>query len=310
LLVTAHEIEQALQVVQACDPAGIGARNLRECLMLQLLEVDRFDPVMEMVLDNLPLVAKNDTAAIAAIIGEGGQDTSDILAEIRRLNPRPASEFSQFPVRESRPDVRVKQGDMGVWHVELVSSALPRVLVNHEYAAEIASKGDKALIFAHNCEASANWLINALDQRARTILKTATAIVQHQHAFFQHGPSALLPLTLGQIAESLGVHESTVSRVTNGKYLICDRGIFELKYFFVSKILSIDGKSEFSSIEIRLRIKNLIDEENHKKPLSDDRIVKILRSGGVDIARRTIAKYREAMSIPSSINRRKTKSGN
>ncbi len=304
------DIESALMLVQACEPAGIGARNLKECLMLQLVEANRFDPVMELVLENLPLVAKNDAAAIGAIIGEAGPETAEILAEIRRLNPRPASGFSQSPVQESRPDVQVKRTAMGVWRVELVASALPKVLVNHEYAAEIAAKDDKALIFAHDCEQSANWLIKALDQRAQTILKAATAIVQHQFAFFEHGQSAMLPLTLGQIADSLNVHESTISRVTNGKYLICERGVFELKYFFVSKILSIDRNSEFSSMEIRLRIKSLIDEENHKKPLSDDRIVNILRSDGVDIARRTIAKYRKDMSIPSSTNRRKTQPEN
>ncbi|MCF6303936.1 MAG: RNA polymerase factor sigma-54 [Rhodobacteraceae bacterium] len=304
------DVESALMLVHACEPAGIGARSLKECLRLQLVDSNRFDPVMEMVLENLPLVAKNDAAAIGAIIGEGGPETAEILAEIRRLNPRPASGFSQSPVQESHPDVQVKRTAMGVWRVELVTSALPRVLVNHEYAAEIAAKDDKALIFAHDCEQSANWLIKALDQRAQTILKAATAIVQHQFAFFEQGQSAMLPLTLAQIADSLNVHESTISRVTNGKYLICERGVFELKYFFVSKILSIDKNSEYSSMEIRSRIKSLIDEENHKKPLSDDRIVNILRSDGVDIARRTIAKYRKDMSIPSSANRRKTQPEN
>ncbi len=304
------EIESALMLVQACEPAGIGARNLKECLRLQLIDRNRFDPVMELVLENLPLVAKKNAAAIAEIIGEGGPETAEILAEIRHLNPRPASGFSQSPVQESRPDVQVRRGEMGDWRVELVSSALPRVLVNHEYAAQVAAKGDEALIFAHDCESSANWLIKALDQRAQTILKTATAIVQHQFAFFEHGPSAMLPLTLGQIADLLNMHESTISRVTNGKYMICDRGVFELKYFFVSKIMSIDKNSEFSSMEIRSRIKSLINEENHKKPLSDDRIVNILRSEGVDIARRTIAKYRKDMSIPSSANRRQIDSRN
>ena len=304
------DIEAALALVQSCEPAGIGARSLHECLKLQLVDTNRFDPVMEKVLANLPLVAKNDNAAIASIIGEGGPETAEILAEIRHLNPRPASDFNQFPVRETRPDVQVKRGEMGVWRVELISSALPRVLVNHEYAAEIASQSDEAQIYAHDCEQSANWLIKAMDQRAQTILKAATAIVQHQHAFFDDGPVAMLPLNLAQIADSIKVHESTISRVINGKYLTCDRGVFELKYFFVSKITSIDGNREYSSMEIRLRIKDLIDEENHNKPLSDDRIVNILRSSGVDIARRTIAKYREAMSIPSSVVRRKIKSQN
>lgn len=304
------DIEAALALVQSCEPAGVGARSLHECLKLQLVDTNRFDPVMEKVLANLPLVAKNDNAAIASIIGEGGPETAEILAEIRHLNPRPASDFNQFPVRETRPDVQVKRGEMGVWRVELISSALPRVLVNHEYAAEIASQSDEAQIYAHDCEQSANWLVKAMDQRAQTILKAATAIVQHQHAFFDDGPVAMLPLNLAQIADSIKVHESTISRVINGKYLTCDRGVFELKYFFVSKITSIDGNREYSSMEIRLRIKDLIDEENHNKPLSDDRIVNILRSSGVDIARRTIAKYREAMSIPSSVVRRKIKSQN
>ncbi|MBL4806076.1 MAG: RNA polymerase factor sigma-54 [Rhodobacteraceae bacterium] len=305
LSVKTKDIELALKLVQACEPTGIGARNLKECLKLQLLENNRFDPVIEKVLDNLPLIAKNDMAGLAEIIGEELPETAEILAEIRRLNPRPASDFTLSPISEIRPDISVKRGDFGVMRVELVSSSLPKILINHEYAAEITAQGGDAQLFARDCSQSAHWLIKALDQRAQTILKAATAIIQHQHAFFEQGPSAMLPLTLREIADSIDVHESTVSRVTNGKYLICDRGTFELKHFFVSKIRSIDRKSEFSSMEIRLRIKSLIDEENHKKTLSDDRIVNILREDGVDIARRTIAKYREAMSIPSSVQRRK-----
>ena len=299
------DIEAALAALQACEPTGIAARSVSECLALQLKARNRFDSVIQIMLDNLILVATEDLSALAAKTGETEFAVQEMIIEIRALNPRPGAGLGNAPVVDVIPEVEVKPGEMGMWNVALIPEALPKILVDHAYIANVANGGEAVADFTQQSLEAAHWLMKALDQRANTILKVASAIVAHQYAWFTEGDSAMRPLTLAMIAEEIGVHESTVSRVTNGKYLICDRGTFELKYFFVSKISSIDRKSEFSSMEIRSRIKSHIDEENHKKTLSDDRIVNILREDGVDIARRTVAKYREAMSIPSSVQRRK-----
>lgn len=300
-----EEIELALVLVQACEPVGIGARNLRECLTLQLKARNRFDPVIGVVLDNLDLVAMADLRELSRLTGECENAVEEMIAEIRLLNPRPATSLNTFPIGEIVPDVEVKRGAMGELKVELVAESLPRVLVNNSYAAEISAQGGEATKFARNYLDAANWLVQALDQRATTILKAATAIVQHQYAFFDDGPIAMQPLTLREIAESIGMHESTVSRVTNGKFLTCCRGTFEMKYFFSARIPALNENSAFSALGIRTRIKRLIEQESHKKTLSDDAIVNILREDGADVARRTIAKYREAMGIPSSVRRRR-----
>jgi RNA polymerase sigma-54 factor len=299
------DIEAALAALQACEPAGIGARSVAECLALQLKAQGRFDPVIEVVLDNLMLVASDDVAALSAKTGEPECAVQEMLAEIRALNPRPGAGLGPVPVVNVVPEIEVKRGEMGMWHVALISEALPKALIDQNYAAEVAKSGEAAADFAQQNLEAANWLIKALDQRAQTILKVASAIVAYQFAWFEHGDVAMRPLTLSMIAAEIGVHESTVSRVTAGKYLNCRSGTFELKHFFTSKIAGIDKNMEFSALSIRARIKHHIAQESYEKTLSDDGLVNILRSEGVDIARRTIAKYREAMGIEPSMLRRK-----
>ncbi len=301
---TCH-IEAAMKALQACEPAGIGARSVAECLGLQLKAQGRYDPVIEIVLDNLMLVAAGDVAKLAAKTGEPESAVQEMLAEIRALNPRPGAGLGPAPVVDVVPEIEVKSGEMGMWHVALIPEALPKVLVDQDYVAEVAKSGEAAADFTQQNLEAANWLIKALDQRAQTILKVASAIVAHQFSWFEAGDIAMRPLTLAMIAAEIGVHESTVSRVTAGKYLNCRRGSFELKHFFTAKIAGIDKNMEFSALGIRARIKHHIAQESYKNILSDDGLVNILREDGVDIARRTIAKYRETMGIEPSMLRRK-----
>lgn len=298
-------VEAALEVVQACEPAGIAARSVSECLELQLRALNRFDPVMAVVLENLDLLVRGEIDKLAILAGETEAAMDDILAEIQSLNPRPGAGLGPDPVVDVTPEIEVKPGEMGAWHVELINEALPKVLINQHYVADIAKGGKAAQEFTRQNLDSANWLIRALDQRANTILKAATAIVAYQFAWFERGDIAMRPLTLAMIAEEIGVHESTVSRVTAGKYLICRTGTFEMKHFFTAEIPTLDKTSEFSALGTRTRIKHLIAQESHNNVLSDDQLVNILRESGVDIARRTVAKYREKMGIPSSFERRK-----
>jgi len=305
LKVKTSDIEAALVVLQACEPIGVGARSIAECLALQLKALNRFDPVIEIVLDNLILVAQGDVAALATKTGEPESAVHEMIAEIRALNPRPGAGLGPAPVVDVVPEVEVKPGEMGMWHVALIPEALPKVLIDKSYAGIVARGGEAAADFAQQNLEAANWLVKALDQRANTILKVASAIVAHQFAWFEQGDIAMQPLTLSMIADEIGVHESTVSRVTAGKYLTCRRGTYQLKYFFTAKIAGIDKNKAFSALGTRARIKHLIAQESYKNTLSDDGLVNILRSEGVDIARRTVAKYREAMGISSSIIRRK-----
>ncbi len=302
---TTSDIEAALAALQACEPVGIGARSVAECLALQLKALNRFDPVIKTVLDNLDLVAKDNIAALAAKTGEPECVVQDMLAEIRALTPRPGAGIAPAPVSSVIPEVEVTPGEMGMWHVALISEALPKVLIDQTYVANVTKSGDIAADFTMQKLEAANWLIRALDQRANTILKVATAIVTHQFAWFEKGDIAMRPLTLSMIADEIGAHESTVSRVTAGKYLSCRSGTYELKHFFTAKIAGINENSEFSALGIRARIKQHIAQESYKNAISDDGLVNILRCEGVDIARRTVAKYREDMGIPSSVVRRK-----
>jgi RNA polymerase sigma-54 factor len=306
---TLPEVEAALAVLQGFDPLGVCARNLAECLAIQLRERDRFDPAMQALVGRLDLLAKHDLAALRRICGVGDDDLIDMIAEIRRLNPKPGLAFGTTMVQPIVPDVYVRPGPDGGFVVELNSDTLPKVLVNQRYQAELsktaANESAKSYL-AENLQ-SATWLIRALDQRAKTILKVATEIVKQQDAFFVHGVRHLRPLNLKTIADAISMHESTVSRVTANKYIATSRGIFELKYFFTSSIASADGGEAHSAEAVRYRIKVLIDAENAGNVLSDDSIVEQLRQAGIDIARRTVAKYREAMRIPSSVQRRRAK---
>ena len=303
------EVETVLRILQTFDPPGICARNLAECLMIQLKERDRFDPAMQALIVRLDLLAKRDFAALKKICGVGDEDLADMIAEIRRLNPKPGLAFGSAVVQPIVPDVFVRPGPDGGWIVELNSDTLPKVLVNQSYYAEVSAttRRDTEKSYLAECLQSATWLVRALDQRARTILKVANEIVRQQDGFFARGVEHLRPLNLKTVAEAISMHESTVSRVTANKYMATNRGIFELKYFFTSAIAASHGGEAHSAEAVRHRIKQLIDAETAAAVLSDDTIVDKLREAGVDIARRTVAKYREAMRIPSSVQRRREK---
>jgi RNA polymerase sigma-54 factor len=303
------EIEAVLAVLQTFSPTGVCARNLRECLTIQLKERDRFDPAMQALVGHLELLAKREFAALKKLCGVDDEDFSDMVNEIRALDPKPGLAFGSTLIQPVVPDVFVRQAANGDWIVELNSDTLPRVLVSQTYYSEVSktakSTGDKT--FLADCLQSANWLVRALDQRAKTILKVSSEIVRQQDAFLMHGVQYLKPLNLKTIADVIGMHESTVSRVTANKYMATSRGVFELKYFFTSSISASDGGEAHSAEAVRHRIKQLIDAESPADVLSDDTIVEKLKEAGIDIARRTVAKYREAMRIPSSVQRRREK---
>ena len=303
------DVEAVLAVLQKFDPPGIFARSLSECLAIQLRELDRYDPAMQALVEHLDLLAKRDVVALRKVCGVDDEDLIDMIAEIRRLDPKPGLKFGTTRTQTMVPDVYVRPGPDGGWHVELNSDTLPRVLVNQVYYSRLSktvSKGDDKSYFS-DCLQNATWLVRALDQRARTILKVATEIVRQQDGFFTHGVAHLRPLNLKAVADAIQMHESTVSRVTANKYMATNRGIFELKYFFTASIASADGGEAHSAEAVRHHIKRLIDAEDAAAILSDDTIVERLREAGIEIARRTVAKYREAMRIPSSVQRRRDK---
>jgi RNA polymerase sigma-54 factor len=302
-------VGKVLSAVQTLDPSGVGARNLAECLTIQLRDRDRFDPAMEMLVGHLDLVARRDIAGLRRICGVDEEDVLEMIAEIRRLDPKPGRAFGSSPIQPVVPDVIVRAAPDGSWMIELNTDVLPRLLVNQTYAAKISrTKGSEAdRSFVSGCLQTANWLTKSLEQRARTILKVSSEIVRQQDAFFAFGVEHLRPLNLKAIAEATGMHESTVSRVTSNKYLSSPRGLFELKYFFTASIASNSGGDAHSAESVRFRIKQMIDRETLGEVLSDDAIVEKLREANIDIARRTVAKYRESMRIPSSVERRRRK---
>ncbi|RCS24880.1 RNA polymerase sigma-54 factor [Phyllobacterium salinisoli] len=301
-------IEDVLAVLQTFDPVGLFARDLAECLAIQLRQKDRFDPAMRALVANLELLAKRDFQALKKLCGVDQSDLLDMLAEIRLLDPKPGALFAVGVADAIIPDVNVMPAHGGGWEIELNAAALPRVLVNHEYYTAVArGAGVQDKDFLSECLQNANWLTRSLDQRARTILKVTSEIVRQQDGFLMNGISQLKPLNLRMVADAIGMHESTVSRVTANKYMLTPRGVFELRYFFSAAIASAEGGDAHSSETVRHHIRRLIDRESPDSILSDDAIVDILNRDGVDIARRTVAKYRESMSIPSSIQRRREK---
>lgn len=302
-------VEAVLAVIQTFDPTGVGARDLAECLALQAKEADRYDPCMARLIDNLDLVARGDLGRLKRICEVDDEDLADMVRELRNYDPKPGCRYGAEPTLAVTPDLFVTRRGPG-WAVEINAATLPRLLVNRAYYVELASgtKGSKAgKAWLSECLASANWLLKALDQRQRTIIKVASEIVKQQEAFFLHGVAHLRPLTLRQVADAIEMHESTVSRVTSNKYLSCARGLFELKFFFTSAIQSADGGEAVSAEAVKSAIKALIGAEDPKKILSDDTLVELLNAKGFDIARRTVAKYREAMGIGSSVQRRRQK---
>ena len=303
------EIETVLAILQTFEPPGICARDLAECLAIQLKERNRYDPAMAALIGRLDLVARRDFAALKKICGVGDEDLAEMIAELRRLNPKPGLAFGSTIVQPIVPDVFVRAAPDGEWLVELNSDTLPKVLVNQTYYSKVSAtaRRDSEKSYLADCLQNATWLVRALDQRARTILKVANEIVRQQDAFFARGVEHLRPLNLKTVAEAIGMHESTVSRVTANKYMATSRGIFELKYFFTSAIAGAHGGEAHSAEAVRHRIRQLVDAEGASDILSDDTIVEKLHEAGINIARRTVAKYREAMRIPSSVQRRREK---
>ncbi|MEJ6785738.1 RNA polymerase factor sigma-54 [Aminobacter sp. Piv2-1] len=301
-----------LKVLAACqglDPAGLFARDLAECLRIQLARRDRLDPAMAALVDNLELLARRDFQSLKRLCGVDEEDLLAMLGEIRALDPRPGGAFAGGAADTIVPDVEVRQAADGSWMVELNPETLPRVLVDQVYFAQVTARTKDAAerSFLAECLQSANWLTRSLDQRARTILKVASEIVRQQDAFLVHGVRHLRPLNLRAVADAIGMHESTVSRVTANKYMLTPRGVFELRYFFTAAIASAEGGDAHSSEAVRDRIRKMIEDEDPALVLSDDAIVDILKKDGVDIARRTVAKYREGMNIASSVQRRREK---
>ncbi|CAN5343635.1 RNA polymerase factor sigma-54 [soil metagenome] len=308
LSVPMGHVEAVLKVIHGFEPTGVGARSLSECLSLQAQEADRYDPCMKVLLDNLELLAGGKIAHLQRLCGVDDEDMSDMIRELRSYDPKPGLRFGSAPVVAVTPDLFVNRTAKG-WRVEINSTTLPRVLVDRRYHAELASSAhDRASkTWLSDALASANWLIKALDQRQRTIIKVATEIVKAQEGFFLHGVAHLKPLTLRMIADAVSLHESTVSRVTSNKYLNCSRGTFELKYFFTSGIGSSDGGEASSALAVKAAIRTLILGEAANAILSDDTLVDLLREKGFDIARRTVAKYREALGLGSSVQRRRAR---
>src|SRR5690349_9646066 len=305
-------VERIWTRLRSVEPAGLFARTLAECLGAQLAERDRLDPAMKALLDNLDLVAAGELSQLRRRCGVDDEDLRDMLAELRTLDPRPGQKFDFEPIQPVAPDLFLtpakdpETGEEG-WHIELNTDALPKVLVDRNYHATLM-KGTRAKSdrdFVAERFQSANWLVKTLEQRATTILKVAREIVRQQDGFFRRGVSALRPLVLRDIAIATELHESTVSRVTSNKYIAAPHGIYELKYFFTSALPARTPGVMVSSEAVRSRIRHLVSGENASQPLSDDRIVALLKDEGIEIARRTIAKYREAMRIPSSAERRR-----
>ncbi len=302
-------VEAVLAKMQTLEPTGVFARGLAECLELQLRERDRFDPAMAAMIANLPALARRDFAHLRKVCAVDDEDLADMIAEIKRLEPKPGRAFGPLPGAPAIPDVYVTAAPDRTWRVELNSQALPRVLVNDIYAAVIrrGASRDEDRQYVSAQLPSANWLTKSLEQRARTILNVATEIVRRQDAFLSEGVSALKPLNLKMIGEAIGVHESTVSRATAHKFMQTPRGLFEMKYFFTAAIASVDSGEAHSAEAVRQRIRLLIEEEDPDEVLSDDSIVDLLRKADIVVARRTVAKYRDSLKIPSSVERRKLK---
>jgi len=307
LAVPLEQAERALAAVQSLDPTGVGARTLSECLALQAREANRYDPCMAALLDHLDLVAKGSFAQLKRLCRVDEEDFADMLRELRSYDPKPGLRFGGAERAALVPDILVAPHGPD-WDIALNPATLPRLVVNRSYYLELSTSSDpKAKNWLGEKLADANWLIRALDQRQKTILKVAAELVRQQDGFFRHGVARLKPLTLRAVAEAIDMHESTVSRVTSNKSLQCDRGTFELKYFFTSGVAAADGEGAVSAESVKAQIRALVDAEEPKSILSDDQLVDLLREKGFDLARRTVAKYREAIGIGSSVQRRRQK---
>jgi RNA polymerase sigma-54 factor len=302
------DAKAGLRLVQSLDPSGVGARTLAECIAIQAREADRYDPCMKALIDNLDLVARGEVERLKRLCRVDDEDFADMLRELRSYNPRPGLAFAPAETGTVVPDVLIAANAAGGWDIAINEETLPKLIVNRGYFLELnaGATNKESQGWLKEKLADAHWLIRALDQRQKTILKTAAEIVKQQDGFFRRGVAELRPLTLREVAEQIGMHESTVSRVTSNKYLACARGTFELKYFFTSGVASADGEGA-SSAAIKARIKALIDAETAKNILSDQQLAEMLQKEGFDLARRTVAKYREAIGLGSSAERRRAK---
>ena len=305
--VSLSRVQSLLTQLQTFEPTGVFARSLQECLALQLKDHGDYDAVMQVLLDNLELLAKHDLSRLAKICEVSQDELVERVKTLKNLAPKPGLAYGGDTAAVVEPDVFVRETPNGGWAVELNSDTLPRVLVNNRYFSEICGMGvdEEAKTFMTECHANASWLVKSLDQRARTILKVATEIIKQQDGFFAYGVDHMRPLNLKTVADAIEMHESTVSRVTSNKFMSTPRGLFELKYFFTASIPSMSGGESHSAEAVRHKIKILISEETAKTVKSDDKLVQMLRNEGIDIARRTVAKYREALGIPSSVERRR-----
>jgi RNA polymerase sigma-54 factor len=307
------EAQAGLDLLQSLDPTGVGARTLGECIALQAREADRYDPAMARLIDNLDLVARGEFARLRRMCGVDDEDLADMLGELRNYDPKPGLRFAGGGGDPVTPDILITARTDGGWDIALNQATLPRLIVNRAYYVEMrgavggktAGKAERSWLSERL--ADANWLVKALDQRQKTILKVAAEIVKQQDGFFRHGVSQLKPLTLRTVAEAIEMHESTVSRVTSNKYLNCARGTYELKFFFTSGVASSDGEGAVSAEAVKAAIRSLIEAEKPDAILSDDALVDLLKARGFDLARRTVAKYREAIGLGSSVQRRRKK---
>ncbi|MBX5211913.1 RNA polymerase factor sigma-54 [Rhizobium laguerreae] len=300
------QAERVLATLQSLDPPGVFARSLAECLAIQLRQKDRYDPAMQALVENLELLARRDFATLKRLCGVDEEDLLDMHGEIRQLNPKPGSDFEAAVSEAIIPDVVVRASSDGGWLVELNPDAMPRPLVNKSYSS-LVKKNDEARAFLAGCQEKVSWLKRSLDEREKTIMKVVIEIVRQQDAFLLHGVDYLRPLNQKTVAEAIKMDESTVSRVTSNKYMLTPRGLFELKYFFTVSISAVAGGDSHSAEAVRHKIRALILRESPEAVLSDNDIVEMLKKGGVDLARRTVAKYRQEMNIASSVQRRREK---
>ncbi len=305
--VSENRVQSVLTQIQSFEPTGVCARDLKECLALQLREKGLLTTPMLTMLDNLTMLAKHDLAKLANVCEVSKDELTIMVTTLRTLSPKPGLAFGASMAAAIEPDVTIRETPQGGWAVELNADTLPRVLVNNRYFAEICGPNadEDTKTFMTECHQNASWLVKSLDQRARTILKVATEIVKQQDGFFAYGVDKMRPLNLKTVADAIEMHESTVSRVTSNKFMNTPRGVFEFKYFFTAGINALDGGEAISAEAVRHKIKILISEETEKSVKSDDKLVKMLRAQGIDIARRTVAKYRESLGIPSSVERRR-----
>jgi len=301
----ATEVESVLGGVQALDPPGVGARSVGECIELQLRQLDPatpgFNTAIEIARHHLELVAERELSLLRRELRATEEEIACALALVRSCHPRPGATVSTGAAEYVVPDVFVRRTDHG-WSVEINSATLPKVRLNNSYASLIGRNASHATMRAQLQEA--RWLLKSLEIRHETLIKVARSIVERQQAFLEHGDEHMRPMILKDIAEAVGMHESTISRVTSGKYMHTPRGVFELRYFFSSQVEGADG-SGTSSTAIRAKIKKLVKEEDAETPLSDGRIAELLSGEGIPVARRTVAKYREAMGIAPSNERRR-----